>query len=74
MGERVEEILPRLFSEGIQLRPLGMSLVRSSEMNIRLKGGKHQGIWNLSIACIKIEQYRLSLCRVLIFLLAAQVD
>jgi hypothetical protein len=52
MDEQLEENSASIQSE-LAAPAAGIALVRSSELNIRLKAEKHQGTWNLAIARIK---------------------
>jgi hypothetical protein len=52
MDEQLEENSASIQSE-LSAPAAGIALVRSSELNIRLKAEKHQGTWNLAIARIK---------------------
>jgi hypothetical protein len=52
MDEQLEENSASIQSE-FSAPAAGIALLRSSELNIRLKAEKHQGRWNLAIAHIK---------------------
>jgi hypothetical protein len=52
MDEQLEENSASIRSE-LSAPAAGIALVRSSELNIRLKAEKHQGRWGLAIARIK---------------------
>jgi hypothetical protein len=52
MDEQLEENSSCIQSE-LSAPAAGIALVRSSELNIRLKAEKHQGTWNLAIVRIK---------------------
>jgi hypothetical protein len=52
MDEQLEENSASIQSE-LATPAAGIALVRSSELNIRLKAAKHQATWNLAIARIK---------------------